>query len=170
MAIVFRGCRYLRITASPVQALLSRVEQAQTQLADASRQCLASRKPLVRRSATKAPEIKLLNPRFEEEYAAGKDFDPDRERAAAKQLRRQLQKEKRGAMRELRKDAVFLGEVRISIYMTCVYLALAERCACTKRSAACLLRARSGFAAIIRQAITPRPPPSSIGQTLSCDP
>ena len=101
-----------------MQGLLSRVQQTQRQLVDASRQCLASRKPMVRRSATKAPEIRLLNPRFEEEYAAGKDFDPDRERAAAKHLRRQLQKEKRGAMRELRKDAVFLGEVRTSLHIS----------------------------------------------------
>lgn len=94
-----------------LQGLLAQVKLARAQLAQASGQCLVSRKPLVRRSATKAPEIRLLNPRFEEEYAAGKDFDPDRERAAGKHLRRQLQKEKRGAMRELRKDAVFLGEV-----------------------------------------------------------
>lgn len=83
-------------------------------LTTSTQQRTASRKPLTRSSATKAPEIKLLNPRFEEEYAAGKDFDPDRERSDAKRLRRQLQKEKRGAMRELRKDAAFLGEVSVS--------------------------------------------------------
>ena len=99
-----------------LQNLLAQVEQTRSKLVEASRQRVASRKPLTRRSATKVPEIKLLNPRFEEEYAAGKDFDPDRERAAAKHLRRQLQKEKRGAMRELRKDAVFLGEVSASGY------------------------------------------------------
>ena len=44
-------------------------------------------------------------------WRAGKDYDPDRERSEAKRLRRQLQKERRGAMRELRKDAAFLGEV-----------------------------------------------------------
>jgi len=109
------------VTVAPVffkgsgalQGLLTRIDAVESQLADASKQYTANRNPLTRRSATKAPEIKLLNPRFEEEFAAGKDFDPDRERAAAKYLRRQLQKEKRGAMRELRKDAVFLGEVRI---------------------------------------------------------
>lgn len=35
-----------------------------------------------------------------------------RERAEQRRLKRQLQKEKRGAIRELRKDAVFLGAVR----------------------------------------------------------
>lgn len=37
----------------------------------------ASRQPLVRRpSAAAAP--RMYNPRFEEDYAAGKDYDPDR--------------------------------------------------------------------------------------------
>ena len=35
-----------------------------------------------------------------------------RERAEQRRLKRQLQKEKRGAMRELRKDAAFIGGVR----------------------------------------------------------
>ena len=78
----------------------------------------------------RAPEVKLLNPRFEEEFAAGKDFDPDRERAAAKQLRRQLQKERRGAMRELRKDAAFLGQVRANIWLTHNFTMLNIECLC----------------------------------------
>lgn len=37
----------------------------------------ATRQPLVRRpSAASAP--RMYNPRFEEDYAAGKDYDPDR--------------------------------------------------------------------------------------------
>ncbi len=35
-----------------------------------------------------------------------------RERAEQRRLKRELQKEKRGAMRELRKDAAFIGAVR----------------------------------------------------------
>jgi nucleolar protein 14 len=37
---------------------------------------------------------------------------PHRERAATKRLKRQVQKERRGAMRELRKDATFLDAER----------------------------------------------------------
>lgn len=37
----------------------------------------ATRRPLVRRS-TKAAAVRMFNPRFEEEFAAGKDYDPDR--------------------------------------------------------------------------------------------
>ena len=52
-------------------------------------------------------------------WRAGKDYDPDRERSEAKRLRRQLQKERRGAMRELRKDAAFLGEVTHLLSSSC---------------------------------------------------
>jgi nucleolar protein 14 len=52
-----------------------------------------------------------FNPRYEEDYAAGKDYDPDRQRSEQRKLQRQLVKEKRGAMRELRCDAVFMSAV-----------------------------------------------------------
>lgn len=35
----------------------------------------------------------------------GQDYDPDKERAATKKLKKQLKKEESGAIRELRKDA-----------------------------------------------------------------
>jgi hypothetical protein len=41
---------------------------------------VAARRPLVRK-ADKAAAVKLYNPRFEDDYVAGKDFDPDRCRA-----------------------------------------------------------------------------------------
>ena len=37
----------------------------------------AQRRPLVRRS-TKAAAVRMFNPRFEDDFAAGKDYDPDR--------------------------------------------------------------------------------------------
>jgi hypothetical protein len=42
---------------------------------------VASRRPLARKP-DKAAAVKLYNPRFEEDYVAGKDFDPDRCRVA----------------------------------------------------------------------------------------
>lgn len=38
----------------------------------------ARRKPLVNPALTKVAEAKLFNPRYEEDYAQGKDYDPDR--------------------------------------------------------------------------------------------
>lgn len=43
-------------------------------------------------------------------YAQGRDYDPDRERAETKKLKRQLKREAKGAARELRKDNYFLAE------------------------------------------------------------
>ena len=54
-----------------VQSLAVRARGVLGALASVADLRTAVRKPLTRRSATKAPEIKLLNPRFEEEYAAG---------------------------------------------------------------------------------------------------
>ncbi|TVU43570.1 hypothetical protein EJB05_10050 [Eragrostis curvula] len=71
----------------------------------------SSREPL--RMRKKKPEpIKQLNPKFEENYIKGLDFDPDRERAQMKKLKRRLVKEKKGAIQELRKDNHFLYAVK----------------------------------------------------------
>ncbi|KAL6599524.1 hypothetical protein ACP70R_045661 [Stipagrostis hirtigluma subsp. patula] len=76
-----------------------------------SDECHASREPL--RMRKKKPEpIKQLNPKFEENYIKGLDYDPDRERAQMKKLKKRLKSEKKGAMRELRKDNYFLSAVK----------------------------------------------------------
>ncbi|KAK9825822.1 hypothetical protein WJX74_010755 [Apatococcus lobatus] len=74
--------------------------------------CVATRKPLIRYSVTQQPAVKQYTPRFEEDFARNKDYDPDRERAQQKRLQKEVNREKRGAMRELRRDAAFLGEER----------------------------------------------------------
>ena len=45
----------------------------------------AARRPLARKP-DKAAAVKLYNPRFEDDYVAGKDFDPDRCRAPSCKL------------------------------------------------------------------------------------
>eukprot|EP00252_Welwitschia_mirabilis_P014875 TRINITY_DN32930_c0_g1_i1.p1 TRINITY_DN32930_c0_g1~~TRINITY_DN32930_c0_g1_i1.p1 ORF type:complete len:905 (-),score=254.76 TRINITY_DN32930_c0_g1_i1:497-3211(-) len=69
------------------------------------------RQPLRVRVQKPVP-IKQYNPRFEENFVQGRDYDPDRERAQRKKLERQLKKEEKGAARELRKDNYFLQEVK----------------------------------------------------------
>ncbi len=120
--------------------LQTRCEQLLHRLHEAANLAVATRVPLVRQTLSKVPEIKRYAPRFEEDFALGKDYDPDRyrpckcalqikafhvrpgpivrgilmrrERAEQKRLKRQLRKEQRGAMRELRKDSVFMSAVR----------------------------------------------------------
>lgn len=54
------------------------------------------------------------NPRYEADFSLAANYDPDRQRAAAQKLKRELTKEKRGAMRELRRDAAFMSAVSVA--------------------------------------------------------
>lgn len=45
-------------------------------------------------------------------YIKGRDYDPDRERAELRKLKKRLKEERKGAVRELRKDNQFLYEVK----------------------------------------------------------
>jgi hypothetical protein len=60
---------------------LQGLEEARAQVvAELEARCsaaVAARQPLVRLSS-KAAEVRLFNPRFEEDYVASKDYDPDR--------------------------------------------------------------------------------------------
>ncbi|CAI9775189.1 unnamed protein product [Fraxinus pennsylvanica] len=67
------------------------------------RQPLRMRKPKI---------IKTEVPKFEENFVKGRDYDPDRERAQRKKLKKLLRQEAKGAARELRKDNYFLLEVK----------------------------------------------------------
>lgn len=69
------------------------------------------RRPLQLRKQKPVP-IKLLNPKFEENFVKGRDYDPDRELAERRKLKKLLKREAKGAARELRKDNYFLFEVK----------------------------------------------------------
>ncbi|KAL5553582.1 hypothetical protein UlMin_040983 [Ulmus minor] len=69
------------------------------------------RQPLQMRKQKPVP-IKMLNPKFEENFVKGRDYDPDRERAERRKLKKHLKEEAKGAIRELRKDNYFLYEVK----------------------------------------------------------
>ncbi|XP_075522214.1 uncharacterized protein LOC142555294 isoform X1 [Primulina tabacum] len=56
--------------------------------------------------------IKTEIPKFEENFVKGRDYDPDRERAERKKLKKRLKQEAKGAARELRKDNYFLLEAK----------------------------------------------------------
>ncbi|KAM7487525.1 hypothetical protein LguiB_025009 [Lonicera macranthoides] len=69
------------------------------------------RRPLQMRKQKPVP-IKLLNPKFEENFVKGRDYDPDRERAEMRKMKKLIRREAKGAARELRKDNYFLSEVK----------------------------------------------------------
>nr|XP_043626286.1 nucleolar protein 14 isoform X2 [Erigeron canadensis] len=69
------------------------------------------RRPLQMRKQKPVP-IKLLNPKFEENFVSSRDYDPDRQRAEERKLQRLVKREAKGAARELRKDNYFLAEAK----------------------------------------------------------
>ncbi|CDZ98611.1 Nucleolar protein involved in 40S ribosome biogenesis [Phaffia rhodozyma] len=73
---------------------------------------LQARRPLRLQNHKPIP-IPSYIPKFEGSfYTPGKRYDPDAERNAASKLRSQYKQEKKGAIRELRKDAKFLSAER----------------------------------------------------------
>ncbi|XP_055809873.1 uncharacterized protein LOC129880063 [Solanum dulcamara] len=69
------------------------------------------RQPLKMRKKKPVP-IRMVNPKFEENYVKGRDYDPDRERAEKKKLKKRIKEEAKGAVRELRKDNEFLSKAK----------------------------------------------------------
>lgn len=73
---------------------------------------LVSRVPLKLQSHKPIP-IPSFAPKFEgASYDPGRRYDPDAERNAASKLRNEYKQERKGAIRELRKDAKFLAGER----------------------------------------------------------
>lgn len=68
----------------------------------------SSRKPLLLQKHKPIP-IATFIPKFDEGYNPNRKFDPDTERAEASKLKSLYKKEKKGAIRELRKDNKFLA-------------------------------------------------------------
>ncbi|KAF9083917.1 nucleolar complex protein 14 [Mortierella sp. AD031] len=73
-----------------------------------------SRTPL-QLQAHKPVPIASYVPKFEEGYSMDKHYDPDVERAQAHKLQVQYKKEKKGAIRELRKDAQFVAREKLRV-------------------------------------------------------
>ncbi|EEP76638.1 conserved hypothetical protein [Uncinocarpus reesii 1704] len=67
-----------------------------------------SRRPLLLHNH-KPLAIKTAIPKFEESFNPDKHYDPDRERAELNKLKAEHKRERKGAMRELRKDANFIA-------------------------------------------------------------
>lgn len=89
-------------------ALKAQIETATTQLGKQLMFAKQARAPLMLQDHKPVP-IATYAPKFEADFAPGKHYDPDVERNAVAKLKAQYKKEKKGAMRELRKDNRFLA-------------------------------------------------------------
>ncbi|KAF8928499.1 Nop14-like protein [Dissophora ornata] len=92
---------------SQLEKSLDRIQKLDTFSTD-------SRAPL-QMQAHKPVPIASYVPKFEEGYSMDKHYDPDVERAQAHKLEVQYKKEKKGAIRELRKDAQFVAREKLKV-------------------------------------------------------
>ncbi|KFK41333.1 hypothetical protein AALP_AA2G116500 [Arabis alpina] len=69
------------------------------------------RKPLTMRKHKPVP-IRMVNPKFEDNFDRHRDYDPDKYRSDIKKLKKKLKQEAKGAIRELRKDSYYMSSVK----------------------------------------------------------
>ncbi|KAJ1987971.1 nucleolar complex protein 14 [Coemansia spiralis] len=104
-----------RLSRSPTpnkQLISARVSELQAHLAEQLREAHQLRAPLTLQRH-KPLAISQVAPKFESSYSLDVHYDPDRERNESVKLRRQINREKRGAVRELRRDAQFVAGERL---------------------------------------------------------
>ncbi|KAH6691640.1 Nop14-like family protein [Plectosphaerella plurivora] len=105
------------LTSKPVRAqlpaaLVERAQRTQKQLTHALHVARISRRT-VELHHHRPLAIKSGVPRFEDTFDPTKHYDPDRERAEMAKLRAEHKRERKSAMREIRKDARFMAREQL---------------------------------------------------------
>ena len=90
------------------EAFLNLLNSVTKTLQDCRAQALDTRRPLLLHNH-RPLAIKTSIPKFEESYNPDRHYDPDRERSELNKLKAEHKRERKGAMRELRKDANFIA-------------------------------------------------------------
>ncbi|ROT37309.1 Nop14-like protein [Sodiomyces alkalinus F11] len=93
-------------------ALFGRLERVALKLSRMRQTAVLSRRPLLEHHH-RPLAIKTSIPKFEDSFDPNKHYDPDRERAELAKLRAEHKKERKGALRELRKDARFMAREKL---------------------------------------------------------
>lgn len=94
--------------------LLKAITETSTNFARLLQLAQLSRRPLELHHH-KPLAIKTVIPKFEDSFDPTKHYDPDRERAELAKLRKEHKRERKGAMRELRKDAAFMARENLRV-------------------------------------------------------
>ena len=85
-----------------------KLQTTSTKVSSQLQKSLAARKPLQLHNH-RPLAIKTSVPKFEESYNPDKHYDPDRDRSEMSKLKAEHKRERKGALRELRKDANFIA-------------------------------------------------------------
>ncbi|KAL8927661.1 MAG: hypothetical protein Q9172_001290 [Xanthocarpia lactea] len=86
----------------------AKAQETLTQIQNLMKEARIARRPLLLHNHRPLP-IKTSIPKFEESFNPDKHYDPDRDRAEMNKLKAEHKKERKGALRELRKDANFIA-------------------------------------------------------------
>ncbi|KAH1364061.1 hypothetical protein KXX33_002122 [Aspergillus fumigatus] len=97
-----------KLSSTVQDTLQSTLDKLDTHLSRAR----ATRRPLLLHNH-RPLAIKTAIPKFEETFNPDKHFDPNRERAELNRLKAEFKRERKGAMRELRKDANFIAREKL---------------------------------------------------------
>ncbi|KAK8083490.1 Nop14-like family protein [Apiospora saccharicola] len=95
-------------------SLRDRMRKVQTRMEQMLKLAQIQRKPLELHHH-RPLAIKSNMPKFEDSYDPNKHYDPDRERAEAAKLRAEIKNERKGAMRDLRRDANFEAREKLRL-------------------------------------------------------
>lgn len=93
-------------------SLLDTVKSTRSVVMNIQQTSVAARKPLLLHNH-RPLAIKTSIPKFEESFNPDRHYDPDRDRAALGKLKAEHKRERKGAMRELRKDANFIAREQL---------------------------------------------------------
>ncbi|KAI1813370.1 Nop14-like protein [Poronia punctata] len=96
------------------KALVERITRLQTKLQTMLSMAKLARRPLELHHH-RPLAIKSSIPKFEDSFDPNKHYDADRDRAELAKLRAEHKKERKGAMRELRKDANFMAREKLKV-------------------------------------------------------
>ncbi|KXJ95568.1 nucleolar protein 14 [Microdochium bolleyi] len=96
------------------EAVNDAVEKLKTKLERMLRLAQMARRPLELHHH-KPLAIKTAIPKFEDSFDPTKHYDPDRERAELAKLKKEHKRERKGALRELRKDANFMAREKLRV-------------------------------------------------------
>ena len=102
----------LSAASSAEGGIQNRLQACLAKIKEHLAQARAARRPLVLHHH-RPLAIKTSIPKFEESFNPDRHYDPNRERAEANKLKAEYKRERKGAMRELRKDANFIAREKL---------------------------------------------------------
>ena len=107
-AVIDSALRFLQVSGKLNGETMDKIRTVATIVHESLLRSVSARQPL-RLHNHRPLAIKTSIPKFEESYNPDKHYDPDRDRAEMSKLKAEHKRERKGALRELRKDANFIA-------------------------------------------------------------